>query len=95
MAGAALDLGVALEELHRRSCGDILIEGGGTLNHAALGQGVVDEIHLTIAPRVSGDPTAPLFINGPGPVGEPFVEFTLKDFCSSSDGDIFLVYIKK
>ena len=89
-----LDLAQVVRELFRRGRGDVLIEGGGRLNHSAIAQGVVDEIHLTIAPRICGDPAAPLFMAGHRPVGAPFAEFSLEAVDRSPDGDAFLVYCK-
>ncbi len=87
-----IDLAWAVARLHRESGGDILVEGGGRLNHAALRQGVVDGIFITIAPRLSGDAAAPLSFSGPGPVGSPFAAISLEEVEVSPDGDLFLRY---
>lgn len=70
----------------------LLCEGGGELNAALLKQGLVNELHLTICPRIFGGNAAPAIAGGPG------VQF-LKDAArlelksSSRIGDeLFLVY---
>jgi 5-amino-6-(5-phosphoribosylamino)uracil reductase len=51
-----------LEDLHRRSVARLLLEGGGTLATQFHAQGLVDELHLSIAPFFVGDPAAPRFV---------------------------------
>lgn len=47
--------------LHR-----VMVEGGGTLIAALLQAGLVDEIHLYIAPLIFGGASAPTLADGPG-----------------------------
>ncbi|MCK6209176.1 bifunctional diaminohydroxyphosphoribosylaminopyrimidine deaminase/5-amino-6-(5-phosphoribosylamino)uracil reductase RibD [Georgenia sp. EYE_87] len=56
------DLGVVLEELHRRGVRQALLEGGPTLLTAALRAGLVDELHAYVAPVLLG--------TGAGAVGD-------------------------
>lgn len=56
------DLATALDELYGRGVRRLLIEGGPTLLTAALGAGLVDEVHAYIAPVILGA--------GPGAVGD-------------------------
>ncbi|MCD6197794.1 MAG: dihydrofolate reductase family protein [Deltaproteobacteria bacterium] len=44
-----LSVGTAISDLGRMGARTVLIEGGAMLNYAALSEGVVDEIYLTIA----------------------------------------------
>ena len=44
----------------------LLCEGGGALNAALLQAGVVDELHLTLCPRIAGGRNAPSIAYGPG-----------------------------
>lgn len=44
-----------VEILARRGCERILIEGGGALVSSFLGAGVLDRLHLAIAPLILGD----------------------------------------
>ncbi len=57
VAGAHdVDLALALDELGARGAGAVLAEGGPTLNGALARAGVLDELCLTLAPRLaSGD----------------------------------------
>ncbi|MGC9940375.1 MAG: dihydrofolate reductase family protein [Verrucomicrobiota bacterium] len=44
----------------------LLCEGGGELNQAMFRADLVDEIHLTICPKIFGGRTAPTIADGPG-----------------------------
>jgi riboflavin-specific deaminase-like protein len=46
--------------------GRLLCEGGGELNDALFRAGLVDEIHLTICPKIFGGRTAPTIADGLG-----------------------------
>jgi riboflavin biosynthesis pyrimidine reductase len=53
--GGAIDLGAALEVLKDEHAVDLLlIEGGPTLNHALISEGLADELFLTLAPKLLG-----------------------------------------
>jgi riboflavin biosynthesis pyrimidine reductase len=65
-----IDLGAALETLHRDlGIRRLLLEGGGAANGALLQAGLVDELSLVIAPSVEGVPGGPAVFDihdGPG-----------------------------
>ena len=44
----------------------LLCEGGGELNEALFRAGLVDELHLTLCPRLIGGRRAPTIADGPG-----------------------------
>jgi riboflavin-specific deaminase-like protein len=44
----------------------LICEGGGELNEALFRAGLVDELHLTICPRIFGGRTAPTLADGAG-----------------------------
>ena len=44
----------------------LLCEGGGELNAALFQAGLVDEVHLTICPKIFGGRTAPSIAEGEG-----------------------------
>lgn len=91
-----LSVSAAISDLGRMGARTVLIEGGAKLNYSALSEGVVDEIYLTIAPRLSGDEGAASLVDGPGPLGEPFLSLELLECRPASTGEIFLRYkVKK
>ena len=62
-----IDFPRALRELRRRwKIKRLLCEGGAELNDSLLRAGVVDEIHLTICPKIFGGRTAPTITDGTG-----------------------------
>ncbi len=67
---AAVPHGVNLKELFRRlekmGLRRILVEGGGELNWSLLRLGLVDELTVTIAPRIAGGRLATTLVEGDG-----------------------------
>ena len=55
-----------LEELGRRRLTNVLIEGGGQLTGSLLTVGLIDEVHVFIAPKVVGGAEAPSPMAGHG-----------------------------
>jgi riboflavin-specific deaminase-like protein len=53
-----------LADLRGRGVRSLLCEGGPTLNRALLAAGVVDELFLTLAPLLTGEPDAPRIVEG-------------------------------
>ncbi|RSN56286.1 5-amino-6-(5-phosphoribosylamino)uracil reductase [Amycolatopsis sp. WAC 04182] len=66
-----------LADLFARGVRRLMVEGGGAIHTQFLTEGLVDELHLAIAPFFVGDPRAPRFV-GPGafPRGLALVEST-------------------
>jgi len=85
-------LKAVLDYFIERGVDSLLIEGGAQLNYAALAEGVVDEIFLTIMPYASGDKNGATFADGPRPLGEPFLGLELLSSDSVSTGELFLHY---
>ena len=54
-AAGQVDLDVALCDLAKRGCNELLVEAGSTLNGALLKAGLVDELLLYVAPQLLGD----------------------------------------
>lgn len=69
--GAAIDFGAMLDDLGERGVRRLMVEGGGSIHTAFLSAGLVDEIHLAIAPIVVGDAAAPRFLNPANYPGAP------------------------
>ncbi|MGH3939287.1 MAG: RibD family protein [Pseudonocardiaceae bacterium] len=61
--GEPLDLHAVLADLADRKVERLMVEGGATVHTQFLTAGVVDEIHLVIAPFFIGDPRAPRFVD--------------------------------
>jgi riboflavin-specific deaminase-like protein len=55
----------ALADLRARGVRSLLCEGGPRLNRSLLGDGLVDELFLTLSPIVTGDDTEPAIVAGP------------------------------
>ena len=64
---AEIDFPTALAWLRKKwQVKRLLCEGGGELNDALFRAGLVDEIHLTICPKIFGGRTAPTIADGLG-----------------------------
>ena len=55
-----------LADLRARGIAALLCEGGPTLNSALLAGRLVDELFLTIAPQITGEPDAIRIVEGDG-----------------------------
>jgi 2,5-diamino-6-(ribosylamino)-4(3H)-pyrimidinone 5'-phosphate reductase len=55
-----------LDLLAARGARRVLVEGGGTLNFSFFREGLVDEIYLTVTPRILGGADAPTPVDGKG-----------------------------
>jgi len=53
--GGTLDRAALLEALHARGCAVVLVEGGGVTVSGFLEAGLLDRLHLAIAPLIIGD----------------------------------------
>jgi len=88
-----LDFAEALQWLRKKwRVQRLLCEGGGELNAALFQAGLVDELHLTICPRLFGGRDAPTLADGNGV--EHLAEagrLKLKSM-KRVEGDVFLVY---
>lgn len=89
MAGESrVDLRLAVELLGERGFGAVLAEGGPSLNGALAQADVLDELCLTVAPRlVAGDAKRILT----GPAVQPPPDLALRSLCEE-DGYLFLRY---
>jgi riboflavin biosynthesis pyrimidine reductase len=82
-----VDLPALLRELREEGVRALLCEGGPTLHGALQAEGLVDELFLTIAPKLSGG-EAPRILEGPLlEVAELELAWLLED-----DGELFARY---
>jgi riboflavin-specific deaminase-like protein len=82
------NVSAAIADLGRRGTRRILCEGGPTLNTALLQQGLVDEIFLTIAPKLLGGEDPLTIVKGPS-LGMIYLE--LRSLVEL-DGELYLKY---
>jgi len=59
--GSRVELPVLLADLAARGIRRLMVEGGGAVHTGFLSAGLVDELHLVVAPFLIGDPGAPRF----------------------------------
>jgi 2,5-diamino-6-(ribosylamino)-4(3H)-pyrimidinone 5'-phosphate reductase len=78
----------AIDDLRRRGARRILCEGGPTLNTALLQERLVDEIFLTIAPKLVGGQGPLTIVKGPG-LGTIHLELRS---VVERNGELFLKY---
>lgn len=82
--GAAADVGGALRELHRRGIGLVVCEGGPHLHGTLIAEGLLDELFVTIAPKLS-DGGGPGLVKG---IGESVSELELV-WLLESEGELY------
>ncbi len=92
-----LDLNKMKTFLAEHGVKSLLIEGGGSLNYHALKQKIVDELLITVAPKILGKQDEAALVSGEEVLGNPFINLELLDFkpCKVTS-EVFLRYkVKK
>ncbi len=92
-----LDLAQITNILKDQGIKRLLIEGGGTLNFYALKQKIVDELVITLAPKLITSDMGTRIVHGNVDLGYPFLDLQLVT-CKThlETGEIFIRYrIKK
>jgi 2,5-diamino-6-(ribosylamino)-4(3H)-pyrimidinone 5'-phosphate reductase len=74
-----------------RGCKVVLCEGGGVLNARLFAAHAVDELYLTLVPRILGGSSAPTVVEGDGfePDAIPFARLAA---CDRVGDELYLVY---
>lgn len=85
-----INLRQLMEQLGQEGIDSILLEGGGTLNWAALESGIVQKIQAYIAPKLFGGQTAKTPVEGTG-VPSPSSAFHLKNTTITRLGEDILL----
>ena len=85
-----VDLVQLMEQLGQMQIDSVLLEGGGTLNWAALNAGIVQQVQAYIAPKLFGGKDAKTPVEGLG-VPSPAAAFHLKDSRICRLGEDFLI----
>ena len=89
-----IDLQGVMDTLQREHGVDlILVEGGPSLNHSLLSNGLADELHLTLASKIIGG-NQPSIISGPSLPNQKYSHGLLSIHTSYEvpEGDLFLRY---
>ena len=85
-----IDLIQLMEQLGQEQIDSVLLEGGGTLNWAALESGIVQQVQAYIAPKLLGGKDAKTPVEGMG-VPSPDAAFRLKNSRLEELGEDFLI----
>lgn len=84
-------VGWALDVLHSRGCASTLIEGGGDLIFQALEADRLDELFVTIVPRIIGGANAPTLADGMGFARDALRGLVLEELRREGD-EVYLHY---
>ncbi len=88
-----LSLAHAVSFLEKRGVRKMLIEGGGRLNYSALQEGIVDELLITLAPKITGNTNMSMLVAGNDHLGRPFLNLELEECRQVPDThELFLTY---
>ena len=87
-----VDLVKAMETLSELGIKRVLVEGGGTLNSALIQLGLVDEVHIYIAPLIFGGSGAPTLADGMGLTQGNAIQLKILSFDSLDAGGALLRY---
>lgn len=79
--------------LSTQGMGNILVEGGGDLMWSFISENLIDEINVTITPKIVGGKTAPTLVEGLGFLPEQVLSYKIKSFKKIKD-ELYLVYKK-
>ncbi len=85
-----VDLAELMQRLGQEQIDSILLEGGGTLNWAALKSGIVQKLQAYLAPKLFGGQDAKTPVEGKG-VPSPAEAFPLKNSTVTRLGEDFLI----
>lgn len=77
--------------LWERGAKRVLVEGGATLNFSFFEAGLVDEIYITVTPRILGGSTAPTVVDGKGFLSTSHPHMELLS-CRRRGNEVFLRY---
>jgi riboflavin-specific deaminase-like protein len=75
--GRTISPASVLEHLMRRGVSRVLLEGGGEVHFAFAKEGVIDEVYITLTPRLIGGATTPTVLDGKGFLAADHLELRL------------------
>lgn len=80
-------MGEIIKEISKLGIDQLLIEGGGRILQQFIGAGLVDDLYLTLSPRIMGDPAAPALL-GDAQLDQQVTTEILS--CTQKDQEIYL-----
>lgn len=89
-----VDLPQVLEALEARGVERLLVEGGGTVAWSFLREGLVDTLHVYVAPVILGDVEAPSLFAGASGDSQGMVALRLREATVLGDG-ILLTFVPR
>jgi diaminohydroxyphosphoribosylaminopyrimidine deaminase/5-amino-6-(5-phosphoribosylamino)uracil reductase len=85
-----IDLAKLMPVLGKREITSILLEGGGTINAAALDAGIVDKVYVFVAPKIIGGVGAPTMVEGSGVTLLEEAVQLYRMSCTTMNGDLMI-----
>ena len=86
-----IDPARVIAELAERGYHRLLLEGGGALNYSFFEKDLVDEIYITVTPRIIGGADAPTVVDGKGFLAADHPHLELVS-CRKRGDEVFLRY---
>lgn len=83
-----------VQSLSKLGVKKLLVEGGGSVMWDFIRSDLLDEINLTLTPRILGGTEAPTLVDGDGFTPEQVTNYKLKS-CRRLKDELYLVYSKK
>jgi len=91
LPGRTLNAARVVEALHKRGLKHLLLEGGGETHFSFAKAGLVDELYVTLTPRLIGGTKAPSLLDGEGFLKNSHLQLKLVSHKQVGD-ELFLRY---
>lgn len=80
--------------LKTKNISRLLVEGGGEIMWDFVSQGLIDEYHVTLTPKIIGGAQSPTLVDGAGFKPADVASLTLRQ-CRIVGEELYLIYAKK